>query len=721
MSACGSLVPVLDHGDSSYGVVDGVVSDCDSCSVLNDFQSLPVTNNGIYHDHSYPYTVSEDIFLSFSTNYQSLQDIFFFYGCNASFEIIDESLKDNFFQVYANRCNYHLNEVFLSVVNEYKINFAKKVDLILSDLDRGFSFFKDIDSITTVSREFIDQFWICYSKDIHDFVTQSIDILQSDVIPALIKVIFDSKITDNMCCEREMTFYEKEQFFFYFVASLDRLVVVRMICYWRSFFNENSMVLSPRCGGDPFSCLSAHNIIKLPNITYHAALTYEFGAYISCMALAKIRCLTDNFVEKCAISLKNIVRSRCIHICNYSNGVCYDIKELYKELDTLVQEEFRSGVIGEELVANLNSFLKESVILKQRDFRTRDMDISESSVIEVIICDMYNSLMGPVKSELSLIIDRFIPISTMSKGHAFVVLKYVRAVEDNLGFNIHSGMVDSIERKIFSFVRDRFFMLKRTISHECLNVPADGCNDIVKLRSELGNLINMVLKEWMKYDLSDFVKELLLNCQHDIGVEFIDFSISSIVNLVVPDICELLRNYVSNDLCILVENFKSINVRSIKFIPDGKKVLRSAEIRWGLSLHPDDSKFILFISRKFSRKIVDSLCRMFSSMLKSNFVLPSGKVLHKCCWELVSGELYPIIMRSLESIIEDQSVELSKLLSGVRVVDVGSGDVYFYPVREITNDEKVILMTRARISLDKRLMTSIKSSWISVIKGEVNV
>ncbi|WP_092485788.1 hypothetical protein [Candidatus Ichthyocystis hellenicum] len=150
----------------------------------------------------------------------------------------------------------------------------------------------------------------------------------------------------------------------------------------------------------------------------------------------------------------------------------------------------------------------------------------------------------------------------------------------------------------------------------------------------------------------------------------------------------------------------SLNVKLNKYIND----------MWGINLHPDDNKIILFIRRKFSLIIRNHLRESFSSMLKDGFILPSGNVIIGSSWNFISDELFPIAVKSVEMIMEEQYIELGKFIPKARVVDTSEGDIPSYVVRKVTDDEKNNLMNRAKSIVAKRLRNSIRLSWIDVTK-----
>ncbi|WP_139057311.1 MULTISPECIES: hypothetical protein [Candidatus Ichthyocystis] len=97
-------------------------------------------------------------------------------------------------------------------------------------------------------------------------------------------------------------------------------------------------------------------------------------------------------------------------------------------------------------------------------------------------------------------------------------------------------------------------------------------------------------------------------------------------------------------------------------------------------------------------------------------VLPSGKVVSCLPWRLVSGELFPIALKSLKAVIEGRIAELDSAFSKARIVHFTKNCSFFYIIREVTVDEKNHLMRRVRKSIDKGLVFSVRRAWVAVTK-----
>ncbi|CUT17671.1 MULTISPECIES: hypothetical protein [Candidatus Ichthyocystis] len=139
--------------------------------------------------------------------------------------------------------------------------------------------------------------------------------------------------------------------------------------------------------------------------------------------------------------------------------------------------------------------------------------------------------------------------------------------------------------------------------------------------------------------------------------------------------------------------------------------------RWGININSDDDKLISRIRRKFSLKIKKCLTKLFLKILNDKSIIVNSSMESTCSWYLVSHEILPIAIKSVEKIMKDQYEEIDKALSMVRVVDIYEyGVSSLHMVRVITNDEKNDLMERAKVSINKRLHGIINFTWRRLAK-----
>ncbi|WP_176695792.1 hypothetical protein, partial [Candidatus Ichthyocystis sparus] len=189
----------------------------------------------------------------------------------------------------------------------------------------------------------------------------------------------------------------------------------------------------------------------------------------------------------------------------------------------------------------------------------------------------------------------------------------------------------------------------------------------------------------------------------------------------IPDINKYDKNIVSDMNSCLLSSVSEFS-NSVDHVVDKGNLMVTPPLlqgkiidRWGINIYPDDDKLILFMRKRFSTEIRGHFRRLFSSMLEKETVLPSGSVLRKCCWYLVFTELHSIAIKSVKPIIENEYLELDRVLSKTRIMDVDRNKGSSCTLRVVTNDEKSDLMERARIFIDKRLIVSTKLSLMDVI------
>lgn len=192
----------------------------------------------------------------------------------------------------------------------------------------------------------------------------------------------------------------------------------------------------------------------------------------------------------------------------------------------------------------------------------------------------------------------------------------------------------------------------------------------------------------------------------------------------------ITRNFKYEEVCLVLKivmkciykkiNFGKLWARSIKSPKYFEEDVSESINLWGVNLHPDDSRLILFIRKKFSVNIRSHLRKLFSNMIKDGSIFATAKPQGDYSWALFSNELIPIAKKSVGKIMEEQYKELDEILSKSYVLDTNKGDVNFcVSGRRITDDEKNNIMVRAKAFICRRLYNSIRVSWISVTNSSV--
>ncbi|WP_175330345.1 hypothetical protein, partial [Candidatus Ichthyocystis hellenicum] len=318
------------------------------------------------------------------TSGQLPQYLYNWYGYVGNIETISEVCNDCFLQEYAVRCGYQLTEDFLSVMNKHKIKFVDEVDSILTNLYSSFNFLRESRHNLVNIEDLINNVSLSFSKKVYELRPKCIDVLRHDVIPAVIRIIFDSKVIDGSC-ERNMTYPEMEQLFLRFVTALEKLIMVKVMKYWSCFCNSNKDLLSLIPSVDysnPF--IFAHSLYGISdlNVNCLATFTNRFGTNISFMAIAKIDEMVSMFISKCNDSLRVLVNSKCSCICHY-NCRAYDcFNELSDKFTDLAGEEFDRKIIEEEVKDKFINFLNNIAILNSNEIAETNRVLIFDSIVE---------------------------------------------------------------------------------------------------------------------------------------------------------------------------------------------------------------------------------------------------------------------------------------------------------------------------------------------------
>lgn len=846
-------------------------------------------------------------------------------GYEFGFESLDV-LDDVFLREYVSKCGYKFTDYFLLIVNDHKILFIEKIDSILTGLCSSFDFLRDLGQENIDIRLLMDRICASFSRCLCDLRSKCVDFLRADIIPKIIKSIFDS---DLVCVisDRMVSYSEREQLFLYFVASLEKLIMIKAMKYWRYFCSENKYVLSLIPSVDysnPLARAYVFDGTSVPNVNHPAAFTNRFGVCISFVAADEIDRMIFSFIIKCDDVLRKVIRYKCLYIYNYSDSTDSDLRKLYDSVidkfKLLIEEEFNKKIIEDKIDNILNDFLNKLILWDNnkvvsanrtllfkkiteymldllinkstcgarsiigdfregrlsfinrfsRDWRSRwgvKLHPEDSHKISFIrskyyckvrkfirdkFCEMikkeYKFLDGTVISmvDWDKISKNLLPIAQeevklfviMEHQELMVFLSNVRVFDDSSVFDGSSyGTRDATveeKDKIFRFStelistknKELFIRVWKNITEEglfeskskrlSLNwrskwgvrlYPEDNY-EILSIRRRfeakfariIRNKFSAMLKEGYKFSddtIIDFV------CWDKISDNLFPVAQEMVKNLVDRECLELSRfllnvrilgkNNIFDGSCLIsrnatVEERDRIFRGSVAYIHKRNKelfgkiwnsLISEAEDNntkqidhfdgllksdsddncvdsmpassvnddvplsaaaptiddeaslavslqslgkvdsvintWGLNIHPVDCRFILSIRKKFSNKVRNHLIELFSSMLENRAVLPSGRVLGSCSWASISSELSQVAIKSTESIVENQYVELGKFLSKARVVDVDKSDSSSCVVRVVTDDEKRSLMVRARKLVDKRLSDSFRFSWMYVV------
>ncbi|CUT17675.1 MULTISPECIES: hypothetical protein [Candidatus Ichthyocystis] len=749
-----------------------LVVQCNNDNFVEVCDNSPLSQVEVSDNNAFDLSVSNTIDILSPLSYKLLQDLCAGYGYSVDIETISETCEDNFLQKYAVEHGYRFTENFLSEMNNHKNNFVDSVDFILAYLCYSFSFLKEPKNNCKNITELMNKICCSFSKCVYCLRPKCVDNLRSDIIPIIIKSIFDSNAIDSSYALK-MTYSEMERLFLHFVTTLEKLIMGRVMKYWRYFCNENNGLFVNH--SNPFDCAYRFYRVAAPDIDCPAAFTNKFGECISFMAVAKIDEMVNDFVDRLDCELKKNIFSKCCFICNYGNDAISNLDKLREKFMDLVEEEFNKRIIVEGVKDSFSSFLK-NVLIWNKD---EGGGINKVLVIDKIIENMRYILTNKANNAYR-VINSFKKRLTLFKRRSLVSVKYSRAVEDLWELKLHpedSRRFLSIKRKFsnksrkivnnkfcemlnekYRFLdgtivdvvdwdkisKNLFPVAQETVRHlvddehaelskflsnarviENINVLDESSIGTRKISpEEIDRLLKVSVNSIHgrnRYLFSSVWRNLIKSQKSDKRSEMVNnifFSnelggtgkvVSSAVN---PVLMSSVGD--SDPPCIAtsVQNeLPEVVSISVDLLGKEDKIIN----RWGLNIHPDDDKLISFIRRKFSNHIIDHLTRLFSSMLKNRAVLPSGIVLCDYSWTIVSRELSEIAIESVESIVKKQYVELDRVLSKARIVDVGVNSDSSCTIRRVTNVEKAELVKCVKNLISKRLSVSIRTSWLCVV------
>ncbi|WP_092486330.1 hypothetical protein [Candidatus Ichthyocystis hellenicum] len=700
--------------------------------------------------------------------HQLLHDLFSGNAYDINIEEILEVSEDSFLQEYELKCGYRLTEYFLSIMNKYMMIFIGKVDPILIFLSDVFSFFsKELEDHNENLIDLINKTCYSFSECIYRLMPKCVGILQSDIIPVVIKIIFDSKVIDSNH-ERKMTYIEMEQLFLYFVTTLEKLIMVRVMKYWCKFCNDNKSVLSSIADFDysnPFICAYRYKKI-VAETTYPAAVTNKFGEYISFMAVNKIDKMITRFSSGFVEYLKKSVLYKCYRICNYSDRVSDDIKEVREKFLDLIKEELDKKMIEERVENDFVNFLKNIVVWNSDKSIDDSKEFIFKKIIKYIRCfssdmatnyvyDIILNFQERLSSNKCLRVDNGC-LSTIEDGWGLrlhpedsskilsVKSKFMdrsrKIIEDkfcemiNEKYKFLDGTVigmycwDKISKNLFPIAQEAVRCL---VDEECIEISkllfdvrvlennTDGSFVAArKSTSEERHNILRIYTDNMHLRNRNLFCGIWSNLVNKKDVNIIKKELIKSENDVFSAADHILVPPIDSDGSVASSSVQSelpvVTLVPVEFLDKRDSIISM----WGLGLCPYDCKLISSIRKKFSSKIVSNLRILFCSMIDVNMELPSGKILcGNSSWANVSSELIPIAMNSVGSIVEEHRSELDLILSKSRVIDIDKNNKLYCVIRKVTSDEKDELMARADVFICRSLSSSITSSWVSISRN----
>ncbi|CUT17672.1 MULTISPECIES: hypothetical protein [Candidatus Ichthyocystis] len=613
----------------------------------------------------------------------------------------------------------------LNVSNKFSCNIKSKIHDKFSDIIRNKNKFDDGTAIGKFN-------WFRVYRKLFPIAQEEVRCILEDENKELEKTISRARVVVNSTVDREITGEEKS----IIVINIMRFVhsTLKRLCkiVWDDIINslkcdsncsecnvkssdykENSIV-------DVFSSAAEVEDLSKVKVCDNSDNLKVNICYDDDLAIYRVRkdisfeinrCICNkfiNFIKNNNKSSDNIIFSSC------------SWKDVSKSMLPIARKEINC-VIEKESVKINEILLKSRVDICPYDISiatkmTREITLAE---ISTVMKSIINSISKQVLHNLGRVWNRVVK----SLGDGCYVSSNVNTTSEE--FKSEEGCVQSFglldlkesHKEALDNIRIEFIgnideIIEKVVCSLSLKIYTPS--DIDSIILDVSKLSDNLFKEEGFFSR---VESLLVNAEifespgkyrsvtdkerHDIFKSFMD-NINS-------DIDYLVRKRTGCvDLVVRREIFNSATVVRDR----GSYIIDM----WGLNIHPNDNKLILATRKKFSIKIRDNIHRLFYGMLNDKFVLPNGKVISKCPWSLVANELFPIAMESVRMIMEEQYKELDKILSKVRIVDNSGNNFSNYDARDVTSYEKDNLMARAKSFIHRRLVNSIRLSWIDVSK-----
>ncbi|WP_092486878.1 hypothetical protein [Candidatus Ichthyocystis hellenicum] len=313
------------------------------------------------------------------------------YGFSICPNGMDGVSNDDFFKGYATSSGYRFPDVFLSSLNEYKVEFLSVVNKILCDSRIGLhveSFGGSLDTnVSAACRVF--------SEIVYTFVRpECVSVLRSKFIPKIIKTILGAVVVDSGG-ERAMSSSEMEQFFLYYVTILERLIMVTVMDYWNKFWSSQQRGLPPSflsasCK-NPFVYSSFYGNLAIPVVAHPAAFTLAMGECVSFFAAFKIKDMIEYLSNKYYDELRIIVHDRILSISRSSYYYHRDFEEFMAlELPTIVRMKF-----DEMMAVDVNwirDFLSGFIIWSNQGIDGCSSEVNLSRFLQEIVCSVFHLL-----------------------------------------------------------------------------------------------------------------------------------------------------------------------------------------------------------------------------------------------------------------------------------------------------------------------------------------
>ncbi|CUT17710.1 putative coiled coil protein [Candidatus Ichthyocystis hellenicum] len=620
------------------------------------------------------------------------------YGFNICTKDMDGVLGDDFFKSYATVSGYQFSDDFLCVINEYKIKFVSAINKILHD--GGIKFFE--------GQYNGDMPMACYnfSKAVYRIRPECISVLQSKFIPEIIDAIIKGTIIDSNG-ERAMVSAEMEQFFLYFVTTLERLIMLEIMGHWNKFYNTHQHILSlPDDFKDPFIYSSFYGNLSVPVVSHPAAFTHTMMECVSFFASFRIKEIINDFSSRYSDDLKIIVYDKVLRIPRGGSSSQASFKKFTElELPAVIKTKF-----DEMMSVDMNSiinYLKEFMMWPKLGTGDCVLEVDLSILLKKIMDSIFYLL-----SEYVSCFCRRLSKNYVTRGRSSCLKSTVIAyhIKEKLKLNIHPvfyynviSVRNQFSCKIRSIVYRKFCQMIEggftgfywfSISSFLLQVAKDETKETME--EEYVELLRIVSESFVLAPGGGMVK-LTSDERRDV------------MRIIVSDCNE---KFISLTKSLWVKATKSLRVKSVSSFGNcegtegcnvNDVVNYEFEKNLGFNLAPIFDYNIYLIKKRFFAKIKSIIYAKISDMIKSGF--------SRHHWVNVSDILLSVAREEVREIIEEQRRELEQLISeAVAMTREGTA------VR-LTRDECDNVMRIVMSDVDEKFVILIKSLWKRVVSS----
>ncbi|WP_139057408.1 hypothetical protein, partial [Candidatus Ichthyocystis hellenicum] len=608
-------------------------------------------------------------------------------------------------QEYAINCGYKLTEDFLSIMSKHRTNFISKIDFILFDLSGisslhgSFSFFLEYPEDHDVNViQLMNKICSSFSRHVYRLIPDCISVLRSDIIPATIRSIFDSKVIDENC-ERKMSYPEMEKLFLYFVSILEKSIMVKAMEYWRNFCDKvKLLLLIPSVDySNPFIWAYNFDGVRALEVDCPSAFTNEFGEYISFIAVYKIREIIKDFVDKCSHKFKEIVYSKCSYICDRVDGAYEGLEEFRCGFNVLMNKEFDKMIAEEVIEDKISSFSKNMVVWNNH----RGIEINKVLIFDNIIGYARTLLEDVVAVDICRIIKSFYKRLELYKIRSASLLGKISLAAGDVGsIKIHpydDKIISLIVRKFSIQIKEHLGKLFRSMLKSRTVLPSG-----VVLRDSSWTVISSELSKIATESVEFITKKQYEEL--DIALSksrVVDVKGSGSSSCIIRKVTDYEKKYLMICAKKIIDNRMKSHIRlswvrmvnksstdiGYGYKEKSKDVSGSGrEGKWGVKLRYSDNISILSVRRKFSCRIKDVVLDKFSSMVRGRYKFDDGTFIGLFAWFRLSKKLFPIAREEVNSILKEELEELEGVVSrALTVVDSGVD-------RELTDEERSIVL-----------------------------